>query len=99
MIKTFDQFINEKEGREEELFNADDVKRQLKKQNASDEEINRYIKLNMNKKPGDTYSVDAGAPGIGKFVYKVTRVTDKCIYGVYLPDESDVRELDPSEVI
>lgn len=93
--------VQESEGKKEtELFNADDVRRQLQRQDASAEEIDDYIKRNLDRyKPGDRYSMDAGAPGIGKFVYKVTKVTHKSIFGIYLEDESTVRDLDPSEVI
>lgn len=99
-IKTFNQFLNESEEKEKELFNADDVRRQLKKQDSNDEEINKYIERTLSHyKEGDVYTIDAGSPGIGKFAYRVTKVTDKCIFGIYLEDESNVRELDPSEVM
>ena len=99
-IKNFDQFLNEAEEKEKELFNADDTRRQLDKQDASAEEIDTYVKRTLSRyKVGDRYTQDVGAPGIGKFVYKVTRVTDKSIFGIYLDDESTVRDLDPSEVI
>ena len=45
----------------------------------------------------DTVSVSAAAPGIGKTVYRITRITEEAVYGVILEDT--VRILSPSEVV
>ena len=69
----------------------------LRRQGASEEEVQRYRAKYLNYKPGDHYSIDAGAPGIGKSVYLITRIENETIYGVYLPNESTVRILEPWE--
>lgn len=46
---------------------------------------------------GDHYVVWAGAPGVGRTVYLVTRVDEGGAWGVVLSDT--VRELTPAEVV
>jgi hypothetical protein len=104
-MKLFEEFENgltekKDEEKEQELFNSLDTRRALKKQSVSPEEIEKYIQQKLSfHKEGGRYMIDAGAPGIGKFIYKITRISkDGNIFGRYLPEESDVRDLDPSEV-
>ena len=53
-------------------------------------DIDRY-------KPGDHCVIWAGAPGIGRVVYRVTRLDEKGLWGVEV--ENTIRELDPSECV
>ena len=50
-----------------------------------------------NYEVGDAYVVWAGAPGTGKWIYRVTRIDKDGIWGV--EEHCDVRELSPDEVV
>lgn len=45
--------------------------------------------------PGEEVCVSAAAPGTGRTVYRITRVTDKAVFGVIIDDT--VRILSPCE--
>lgn len=49
------------------------------------------------KKPGDTITVFAGAPGIGKWTYRITRTDEAGHWGIEI--ENTVRTLEPEETI
>jgi len=46
---------------------------------------------------GETVGVSAAAPGTGRTLYKITRITDEGVYGVIIEDT--VRILSPAEVV
>lgn len=50
-----------------------------------------------DKKVGDNLFCQAGAPGVGHVIYKITRIDENWVHGFVI--ENTVRVLDPDEVI
>jgi NADPH-dependent curcumin reductase CurA len=86
--------------KEELLIDSVSTRKSLKQQGCSEETIYEYIQKDIfSRKVGDIYSVDAGSPGIGKFVYRITKVKNGKVFGIYLPDKSTVSILEPEDCI
>lgn len=90
------KIIKEETSREEvELMDLNRDLKSLRKQGAPQELLDRYSKRFKTYKIGDLYVVDAGAPGIGSWTYKITKISGGKLYGVEL--SNNVRTLEPWE--
>jgi NADPH-dependent curcumin reductase CurA len=56
-----------------------------------------WLVASWKKKVGDTVVVFAGAPGIGRIVYRVTRIDADGVFGFVV--ENSIEVLDPSDCV
>lgn len=99
MTKAGSLILRMSEGKEKLLAELPDISYSYNAQDGSDGKT--PVKVDNSKwwdkyNVGDTYVVSAGAPGTGRWVYKITRKTSTGVYGELV--SNTVRELDPSEV-
>ena len=91
ILKSEGVFEKLNQSKEELISDFESTRKQMERQGATKEYIDGFIdRERKSAEKNKKYSIDAGSPGIGKFVYDVTKVTDKGIFGIYNDKESTV---------